>query len=520
MAINISDFFKSTIQQPNQQSDKTGDITSATRNSLQNSDFKSSLSGNTILQNMLAGDTFTGFVKEINNNSALISMADGSFITAVLKEGANIKAGETATFMIEENINNQISIKAMQPDDQQTVLIYKALDASGIPATDSNINIVKELINLNMPINSETITAMSKYCAKFPEANINTIANLLRLEMPVTQENIMEFDAYRQFNGQLEKNLYTLENKLNTDIANYVGNGSREIFVNSFTQVIDKLYEGIESAKFELTPEITSHITETLKESLSSYIPELTMDSSVNYDDINITTKDLITKMLSDSLNNKDSEILKSDFFKDILHQVINETMKLTPKDVVQSENSINNYYKRIRKNVDEAQDIIAKSDLKTDFTKGMQDIKSNIDFMNDLNKNMTYFQIPVKFSEGEGNGELYVFTNKKALSKGTDNISAMLHLDMEHLGPMDVYVKLNNKNVSTNFMLESEEMLDFVYKHIDKLNKRLENLGYSTHFEMKVSDSQTDKFDFVTDFVQGDINKKNNGQYILDVKA
>lgn len=516
MAINISDFFKNTIQQPNQQSDKTGDIASAIRNSLQNSDFKSSLSGNTILQNMLAGDTFTGFVKEINNNSALISMSDGSSITAVLKEGTNIKAGETATFMIEANINNQISIKAMQPDDQQTVLIYKALDASGIPVTDSNINIVKELINLNMPINSDTITAMSKYCAKFPDADINTIANLFRLEIPVTRENIIEFNAYRQFNGHLEKNLSILENQLNTDINNYAGTDKQNLFTSSLLHIIDRLYEGVESTKPVLTPDITNHLTEYVKETLSDYIS----DSSENFINNNATTKELVTKMLSHSLNNKDPEILKSDFLKDILHQVINETMKLTPKDVAESENSINNYYKRIKKNVDESQEIIAKSGLKTDFAKGMQDIKNNIDFMNDLNKNMTYFQIPVKFSESEGNGELYVFTNKKAMSKGADNISAMLHLDMEHLGPMDVYVRLNNKNVSTNFILESEEMLDFIYKHIDKLNSRLEALGYSTHFEMKVSDPQTDQFNFVTDFVQGDINKKNNGQYILDVKA
>ena len=83
---------------------------------------------------------------------------------------------------------------------------------------------------------------------------------------------------------------------------------------------------------------------------------------------------------------------------------------------------------------------------------------KSNTDFMNDLNKNMTFFQMPLKFSEGEGNGELYVFTNKKALTHNSEDVSAMLHLDMEHLGPIDVYVKLNKKNVSTNFILESEE--------------------------------------------------------------
>ena len=48
---------------------------------------------------------------------------------------------------------------------------------------------------------------------------------------------------------------------------------------------------------------------------------------------------------------------------------------------------------------------------------------------------------MPVKFSKSEGNGELYVFTNKKNLARKTDNISAMLHLDMDNLKSMDIYV-------------------------------------------------------------------------------
>ena len=48
----------------------------------------------------------------------------------------------------------------------------------------------------------------------------------------------------------------------------------------------------------------------------------------------------------------------------------------------------------------------------------------------------------------------------------------------MEHLGSVDVYVKLAGKNVTTNFCLEDSETLDFVYDHIDRLNARLEALG------------------------------------------
>ena len=138
---------------------------------------------------------------------------------------------------------------------------------------------------------------------------------------------------------------------------------------------------------------------------------------------------------------------------------------------------------------------------------------------MNDLNRNMTYFQMPVRFTESNGNGELYVFTNKKAMSAQSDNVSALLHLDMDNLGPIDVYVRLQGKNVNTNFCLETEELLDFVYSNIDKLNARLEKLGYSTKFEMTLS-TNDNKFNFVNDFIEKDIHKNSTSSYILDIKA
>ena len=43
---------------------------------------------------------------------------------------------------------------------------------------------------------------------------------------------------------------------------------------------------------------------------------------------------------------------------------------------------------------------------------------------------------------------------------------------------------------------------LDFVYDHIDRLNARLEALGYTAHFEMKLTQPQ-ENFDFEKDFLQ-----------------
>ena len=74
--------------------------------------------------------------------------------------------------------------------------------------------------------------------------------------------------------------------------------------------------------------------------------------------------------------------------------------------------------------------------------------------------------------------------------------------------------------NVSTNFVLETEELLDFVYQHIDRLNARLEKLGYNTHFEMKVAADSSDRLDFVKDFIEAEARPAAGGQYIFDAKA
>lgn len=239
--------------------------------------------------------------------------------------------------------------------------------------------------------------------------------------------------------------------------------------------------------------------------------------------DGNISTKELlmnINELLKNSHSKVDAAgLINSKEYGALLKQMTAETMMLTPAAVAE-ENSIKNFYKRLKSSIDNITDNLQKSAQGSSLAKDMSQIKSNIDFMNDLNKNMTFVQLPVKFSESAGNGDLYVFTNKKALKNGTDKVSALLHLDMDNLGPMDIYVNLSGKNVSTNFCLESEEMLDFVYSNIDKLNERLTKLGYITKFEMKLTQDNQKGIDFVDDFINKDNPPVKISQYVFDIKA
>lgn len=520
--------------------------------------------GNALLQNMLAGDTFTGKVISIKDSMALLMLAGGDFVNAHISNGSSVSIGQNLTFLVEQNTQQNISIKPLTMNEQQAFLINKALDAAGYSLNDSNIQIVKELIGMNMPIDAAMIEKMITSANEFPQANLKTIANLIRLEMPITQDNIMQFEAYSNYQNSISSELNTMGEQFSQLFTNIIGNeaamqnsatANNEVLANNLAKlqnfnmqqasmlndIVNTLYQntsyqnttyqsGLQEAV--LSQPLNQVLSDEQMQTLENTIHPLLSESPDNEQlqtisnalgEKSLTTNQLLSNLTLLLKNNPEfasklSTLGESSIMEKLFSQMINETMKLTPADVAK-EDGIKNYYKRLKQSLEKLTSDGRESALPQELSKSMNEVKANIDFMNDLNKNMTYVQIPIQLKNSETNGELYVFTNKKALAKGADNISAMLHLDMEHLGSIDIYVRLQNKNVSTNFCLESEELLDFVYVHIDKLDARLQALGYSTSFEMKLNEPE-DKFDFVEDFVEKDISKNSTSQFILDIRA
>lgn len=126
-----------------------------------------------------------------------------------------------------------------------------------------------------------------------------------------------------------------------------------------------------------------------------------------------------------------------------------------------------------------------------TPVARSLQNINQNVDFLNQLNHMFTYVQLPLKMAGDAAHGDLYVYTNKKNLAKKDGNVSALLHLDMPHLGTLDVYVAMQNGRVSTKFYLQEESMIDFLEEHMPILTERLEKRGYQTNAEVVLKENQ-----------------------------
>lgn len=196
--------------------------------------------------------------------------------------------------------------------------------------------------------------------------------------------------------------------------------------------------------------------------------------------------RDLILK-LKDNVN----KLVKSDDFKNLIKDSIKDKLALEPKEVAK-DGKIEELYEKIRNTSNKVIDLMETVGKQDSLgAKAAQNLNNNIDFMNRLNEFVNYVQLPLKMAGENAHGDLCVYTKKKNLNNNDGNYSALLHLDMEHLGPMDIYVTMrNHTKVNTNFYLESEELLDFIESHIDELTNRLKQKGYETGVMVSKKDS------------------------------
>ena len=224
--------------------------------------------------------------------------------------------------------------------------------------------------------------------------------------------------------------------------------------------------------------------------------------------------------------NTQEAESLQKLFsgkvWKNLLEGTVKTQWSLTP-ETLPKEGEVGKVYEKIVKSLHTLNETLLQSGAaNTALQESITNLSENIDFMNQLNQMYTYVQLPLKMQNGEKNGELYVFTNKRSLAEKDGEVSALLHLTMEHLGPLDVYVKMNQGKVSTEFTVEKEETLLFLEKNMSILTDRLQKRGYDISCKMKVKDEAGEP----ENPVERLLTEKQNGvvsahaQYAFDVRA
>lgn len=211
-------------------------------------------------------------------------------------------------------------------------------------------------------------------------------------------------------------------------------------------------------------------------------------------------------------------ELLQSKEVHQLLkHEILNQWM-LRPEEVG-SKQKLEEFYGKLREQTAKLAESFSHVLKDHPSAKIVTQIQHNMDFMNQMNQAFHYIQLPLKMAGGEAHGDLYVYTNKHASVKEDGSVSALLHLDMEHLGAMDIHVRMQEKNVTTKFYLANESMIDFIGANIHKLNERLNQRGYTLQAEM-IPSEESEPEDVIGRITGGESRTTLLAQYSFDARA
>lgn len=333
----------------------------------------------------------------------------------------------------------------------------------------------------------------------------DTTKAILELINPKDSSDTVISNEMKAFVAEFSNEMKTFAAEFSKEVEVVLNENSGE--TNSDGNVTKAL--GRESILNELNKEILNNQenkSDVIKFLNVNTDKEITGESvlKLSTDLLNILNKD--KNLFPDDVKTKLLKLLSSEEFSGLVKDNISKQMLLKPEEAATSKN-IEDLYSKIINNTDKALSVLESLNSKNaEIAEAANNIKENVQFMNELNHAVTYVQLPLLMNNKSAHGDLYVYTNKRSLKNNDGNISALLHLDMDNLGPMDIYVSLVNKTkLNTHFYLQDDETIDFIEKHIDYLNKRLSDKGYDLSMNVSVKNKPKEATDITEEFFKDD---------------
>lgn len=503
--------------------------------------------------NMNIGDSLTFMIKENNGANVLIKPhGDGvsnmkdSAIYKILD--ANSISPTDKNYQIAEGLmNNNMPVdkasmlKVMQqaykfPDTSIDTLIN--LNKIGMPVTESNISQYEAYMTNNHQLTND-ISNLSQSIVNFNKESVGQILN----QMGITTDHAL--DQLSTFNSNLLNALSDGVEAPNIVIADIVVNNETNSVNEGFAQVVDLQVatnpENTASVQNQMVTEPNISV-ETLasklnlsSENLEGLINEL-KNAGISEPVINTILDKSESPMqlinnINEIINHSDKlnvdlesirELLTSDSYNNVLSEAIKDKLTLNPKDM-ENPSELDDLYKSIYDKTNklmEAFSASSNSSAGDNMSQAAKSMQQRIDFMQNLNNMFAYAQLPVKLDNHQMNSDLYVYMNKRNIKSSKEDVSALLHLDMDHLGATDVHVSLHGTNVHTRFYVEDEISAKIIDEHMTMLEKAINENGFNLTNEVITREpTLATSANMVVKEMLGDDLEKSVKRYSFDVR-
>lgn len=210
---------------------------------------------------------------------------------------------------------------------------------------------------------------------------------------------------------------------------------------------------------------------------------------------------DGLHEALQQALGDPVKQLFSGKQYRSLLSDSVEQQWLLRPQDV--KADAVKKLYERLDSQMQRMQQVIAQSGQEnTPLAKAVSNLQGNVEFMSEISQMYHFVQLPLKMSGQNAHGDLYVYTNKRNLQQPEGDLTAFLHLDMDHLGSTDVSVRMRDRKVHTDFFMEDDRSFDLIMEHSEELALRLEEKGYQCSVQVE---NRKKGMNLVEDFMKKD---------------
>jgi flagellar hook-length control protein FliK len=290
--------------------------------------------------------------------------------------------------------------------------------------------------------------------------------------------------------------------------------------------VIDTLLNNVAEEGQEQNALFT-FLTSQERTDLSNALSSLSLPSGLSQKILsgNATAKEVLSA-IREAIPTSDSgdiqRLFQTEAFQKLFSQSILENFTITPKQLAKK-GEMDSFYENMERQADAFEKLISSTlsgDDSRQLSQESHDMKSNIDFMKTLNETFGYMQLPLKLQNQNTHGDLYVYTKKEKLKQNQDQISILLHLEMEHLGTLNVKLDKENNNIKADFKMDNDEALELVSRNTHLLQNSLNEKGYTCQISVQpLEQPETPVQDFLNTKITTSATKEMK-RFSFDIRA
>lgn len=544
--MRLTDFFTGNNQIAN--SNQASQSQAAQGQSAAASARQTEVTGSAQMRGLTPGQVVRGELVSSENGEVQIKLLNDLLIGAKLDGDFALELGKLMNFQVRSN-GRSLMLTPLQANLSMEGPVSKALEMADIPVNSATAEMTKQMMQAGLSINRESLQQMYRELIHQSAGQISDLIDLHKLGLPVTEENLVQMESYKNLTHQLSSGLADATQAL-LDALGQMQEGDSQGAAALYLELTALLGEEGAAGTGEAieagqnapkdsgqsgTQDILTNLTnaepaleagtddralsakqlrDSLLENLKNLVRTADTDPESGGTALSIRDRyadalskilqggqfspqeemDLVRTLVRQGLETNDRDLtdalMSLPKVKQLLVDQFQKQWTIAPEQVADPKEVENLYGRLTRQFKGIMQALDSAGQNHTQAFQSVSNLNQNLDFLNQINHMYSYVQLPLRFQEGRAQGDLYVYANKKNLASKDGPITALLHLDMQNLGPLDVYVSMQMEKVSTKFTVRDDEMLDFLEAHMDLLTSRLEKRGYSMTVQTSVKDS------------------------------